>query len=123
MDDHHCDDNDDEEDNPILERGRTDGGLRCLLKLIQITCGLFFFQAAGHHEDDDDGDDDGDEGSVRSVGDDGNVIDDDDELSGLCGAQSGAGEKKILDATLRKGNSKSDVTLTKTSNGSKVSCQ
>ena len=29
-DDNHCDDNDHEEDNPILERGRTDGGLRCL---------------------------------------------------------------------------------------------
>ena len=42
-DDYHCDDNDHEEDNPILERGRTDGGLRCLLKLIQITCGLFCF--------------------------------------------------------------------------------
>ena len=29
-DDYHCDDNDHEEDKPILERGRTDGGLRCL---------------------------------------------------------------------------------------------
>ena len=42
-DDYHFDDNDHEEDNPILERGRRDGGLRCLLKLIQITCGLFCF--------------------------------------------------------------------------------
>ena len=56
---------------------------------------------------DDDDDDDGDG-------------DDDDQFAGLCGAQSGAGDKKILDATLRKANSKSDVTLTKTSNGSKV---
>ena len=63
-DDNHCDDNDHEEDNPILERGRTDGGLRCLLKLIQITCGLFCFQAAWHHHDHDDGDYDGEDDGV-----------------------------------------------------------
>ena len=51
----------------------------------------------GNHDDDDDG-----------VGD---VIKIDDDLAGLCGAQSGAGEKKL-----------SDVTLSKASNGSKVRC-
>ena len=54
------------------------------------------------------------------IGDDGNDDGDDDELTGLCGAQSGPGEKKISDVTLSKAGSKSDVTLTKTSNGSKV---
>ena len=64
------------------------------------------------HHDDSDNDNDFDEGNN----------DNDLWLAGLCGAQSGSGDKKISDVTLTKGvsTSKSDVTLTKTSNGSKV---
>ena len=78
-DDYHCDDNDHEEDNPILERGRTDRGLRCLLKLIQITCGLFCFQAAQHHHDHDDGDYDGEDNHGDYDGEEGIDDGDDDE--------------------------------------------
>ena len=39
---------------------------------------------------------------------------------GLCGAQSGAGDKKSSEVTLTKGDSKGDVTLTKALNNSKV---
>lgn len=40
-------------------------------------------------------------------------------LAGLCGAQSGAGDKKSSEVTLTKGDSKGDVTLTKALNNSK----
>ena len=91
-----------------------------MLIQVKITCRPVLGSEQGNTDNDDDYDDDCDSADDD---DDGNVYDDDDdgdELAGLCGAQSGAGDKKILDATLRKANSKSDVTLTKTSNGSKV---
>ena len=60
--------------------------LRCLLKLIQITGGLFCFQAAWHHHDHDDGDYDGedDHGS-----DDGGDDDDGDDYEDSDGDDGG----------------------------------
>ena len=76
---------------------------------VNITCRPVRGSQQGNDDDDDEGD------SVGDVGDDGNAVyandSDHADLAGLCGAQSGAGEKKL-----------SDVTLSKASNGSKVRC-